>query len=248
MNLWGEPILSTILAGGYLGLLAMMWGLLLIGVPLWGARWRIVPPEEEPPEEGPWLSVCIPARNESANIEAAVRAALQIRWPSLEVIVVDDRSEDGTGALARAAGEGDPRLRVIEGAEPQPGWAGKPWACARAAGEARGELLLFLDADVCVHPDAPRALVKVLDEDGLGMLSVFGTWELVTFWERALVPAVGWLIRGAVDLDHINDAGRPEAFANGQLILFDRKPYEKIGGHAAVRDQILEDVRIAEAV
>jgi len=248
MNLWGDPLLSVILAGGYLGLLGLMWSLLFVGVPFWGAKWRIPQPDDAPPEAGPWLSICIPARNEAANIQAAVTAALAVRWPNLEVVVVDDRSDDGTGALAREAGAGDPRLRVVEGAEPQSGWAGKPWTCARAAGEARGDLLLFLDADVCIHPDAPRALVAVMRAEKLGLLSVFGTWELVSFWERALVPAVGWLIRGAVDLDQINDPGRPEAFANGQLILFQREAYEQIGGHEAVRDQILEDVRIAEAV
>lgn len=248
MTLWGDPFLSVIFAGGYLGLLGLMWALLFVGVPLWGASWRIQPPAEPPPEEGPWLSVCIPARNEAGNIAAAVRAALQIRWPNLEVVVVDDRSTDGTGALAREAAGGDARLRVVEGTEPQAGWAGKPWACARAAGEARGDLLLFLDADVRIHPDAPRALVAALEAEGLGMLSVFGTWELVSFWERAVVPTVGWLIRGAVNLDQVNDPVRPEAFANGQLILFRRQAYDQIGGHEAVFDQILEDVRIAEAV
>lgn len=248
MNLWGDPVLSSLLAGGYVALLGLMWSLLIFGVPRYGARWRLRAPEDPPPADGPMLSVCIPARNEAQNIQAAVDAALQISWPRLEVIVVDDRSEDGTGQLARDAGAGDPRLRVIEGTEPQSGWAGKPWACARAGGEAQGELLLFIDADVTIHPDAPRALIGELEGSGLGMLSAFGTWTLVSFWERAVIPTVGWLIRGAVDLDTINDQSRLEAFANGQLILFRRTAYEQIGGHEVVRAQILEDVRIAEAV
>ena len=248
MNLWGDPALSGLLAGGYITLLGLMWSLLFFGVPRYGARWRLPEPGGEPPEDGPMLSVCIPARNEAQNIQAAVEAALQIAWPRLEVIVVDDRSEDGTGQLARDAGADDPRLRVIGGTEPQSGWAGKPWACARAGSEARGDLLLFLDADVKIHPDAPRALIDELERHALGMLSAFGTWELLTFWERAVVPTVGWLIRGAVDLDTINDQSRSEAFANGQLILFRRTAYEQIGGHEVVQAQILEDVRIAEAV
>ena len=248
MNLWGQPILSDLLAGGYIGLLLLMWGALLLGVPLWGRRWTIAPPDPAagPPAAGPRVSICIPARNEAENIGVCVAQALASRWPSLEVVVVDDRSEDDTGRVARAAGEGDARLFVVEGSEPQAGWAGKPWACARAAGEARGELLLFLDADVRIHPDAVAALVDVMERDRLGMLSIFGTWELVTFWERALIPTVGWLIRGAVNLDQINDPVRPEAFANGQLILVRREAYDRMGGHQAVRDQILEDVRLAQ--
>lgn len=247
MTLWGEPIFSDLLAGGYLGLLTLMWLGLVAGAGRWGARWRIERPAGLPPESGPLVSVCIPARNEARNIAVGVEAALALRWPAFEVVVVDDRSDDGTGDVARAAGAGDPRLHVIDGTEPPPGWAGKAWACARAAGEAQGRWLLFLDADVRVHPDALAALLPVAIREELRLLSVFGTWELVSFWERALIPTVGWLIRGAVDLDRVNDPTRMEAFANGQLILVEREAYDYAGGHEAVRDRILDDVSMAEA-
>lgn len=247
---WEDPIWSELFAAGYLSLLTLMWGALVLGVSRWGARWRVEPSREAPDEPWPALSICVPARNEAANIGACVRAALASRWPDpacLEVLVVDDRSTDGTGDLAREAASGDPRLRVVSGEEPPPGWAGKPWAVARAAGEARGDLLFFVDADVVLHPDAALTLSGVLLRDRLSLLSVFGTWELVSFWERAVIPAVGWFIRGAVDLDRVNDPGRPDAFANGQAILVSRERYEAVGGHAVVRDQVLEDVRLAEA-
>lgn len=249
MTSWDDPVWSYVFAGGYLGLLTLMWGGLAAGVPRWGERWALRP--RAPAKDAPTLSICIPARDEAANIERCVRAALASRWPDpdrLEVVVVDDRSSDGTGALARAAGGGDPRLRVVEGTEPPPGWAGKPWACARAAGESRGALLFFVDADVVLHPDAAGAMAAALLEEGLALISVFGSWALESFWERAVIPAVGWFIRGAVDLDRINEAGRPESFANGQAILVERAFYEAAGGHGAVRDQVLEDVRLAEVV
>lgn len=246
---WDDPIWSDVFAGGYLGLLTLMWGGLVAGIPRWGERWALKP--EAPGPDAPTVSICVPARDEAANIGACVRAALNSRWPDparLEVIVVDDRSTDGTGAAALAAGGGDPRLRVIEGTEPPPGWAGKPWACARAAGEARGALLFFVDADVVLNPGALGAMAARLLDEGLALISVFGSWALHSFWERAVIPAVGWFIRGAVDLDRINAPGRPESFANGQAILVARAPYEAAGGHGAVRDQVLEDVRLAEVI
>lgn len=247
MGLWGQPMFSDLLAGGYLALLTLMWSGLVFGVPRWAERWRINAPAGDAPTTGTLVSVCIPARNEAKNIAEAVRASLSLVWPSLEVIVVDDRSDDGTGDVARAAGAGDARLHVVEGSEPPAGWAGKAWACARAAGEARGDWLLFLDADVSIHPDALRALIPTAQTQQLSLLSIFGTWRMVTFWERALIPTVGWLIRGAVDLDQVNDPTRPEAFANGQLILVERQAYEFVGGHGAVKDRILDDVAIAGA-
>ena len=247
MSLWGEPFFSDLLAGGYLALLTLMWAGLVFGAGRYGARWRIERPGDAPPENGPRVTVCIPARNEALNIRECVSAALALEWPSLEVVVVDDRSDDGTGALAREAGKGDPRLHVIDGSQPPAGWAGKAWACARAAGEASGEWLLFLDADVRIDASALRALMEVARKDELRLLSVFGTWELVSFWERALIPTVGWLIRGAVDLDRVNDPTRVEAFANGQLILTEREAYDFVGGHAVIRDRILDDVALSEA-
>lgn len=244
---WGEPGLSALLAGAYLGMLGLLWLLLWAGVPHWGRRWRLELPSG--PLAGPAtrVTICIPARDEAANIGACVAAARAQRFEGLEIVVVDDQSTDGTGELARAAAEGDPRVRVILGTDPPRGWAGKPWACARAAGEATGDYLLFIDADVRLHPDALAALVGVARVRGLTLLSAFGTWELVGFWERLLIPAVGWLIRGAIDLDRVNDPGRPEAFANGQCILVQRAAYDGLDGHGAIRDQILDDVRLAMA-
>ncbi len=244
---WGDPALSAFIAAAYLGLLSLLWLLLWAGVPHWGRRWMLPRPEGDPPAAGPKLSICVPARDEADNIAACVSAALASRWPSLEVLVVDDQSSDGTAEIAAAAAGGDPRFVLVPGTAPPRGWAGKPWACARAAGEATGALLLFIDADVTLAPDAVPALVGELGRRRLSLLSAFGSWKLESFWERVMIPAVGWLIRGVVDLDRVNDPGRPEAFANGQCILVDRAGYDAMDGHGVVADQVLDDVRLAEA-
>ncbi|HET8797135.1 MAG TPA: glycosyltransferase family A protein, partial [Thermoanaerobaculia bacterium] len=107
------------------------------------------------PKHLPLVSVIVPARDEERAIERAVRRFLAQTWPSLEVIVVNDRSVDATGAILAAIG--DPRLIVIDGEEPPAGWLGKPWALHQGSLRAKGELLLFVDADVMYAPDAVAA-------------------------------------------------------------------------------------------
>lgn len=246
---WNEPILSTLFFGGYFALLTLVWGAMILGVSQWGKNWKILRPTHAPdPEKSPSISICVPARNEAENIGDCVRAALSTDWPNFELIVVDDRSDDLTGEIAREAGGGDPRLKVIEGIEPVAGWAGKPWTCLRAAKESKGAWLLFIDADVRIDSKAVQAAVETAMESNASLLSFFGSWKLVSFWERVLIPAVGWLIRGSVDLDRTNSVAYPEAFANGQFVLMSREAYFAIDGHGSVRDQVLEDVRLAEVV
>ena len=132
---WGDPGLSTLIAAAYLSLLTLLWTLLAWGVTRWAHAWRLSPDDAE---TGPFplLSICIPARDEAGRIGRCVRAALASDYSPLEVIVVDDCSEDGTAEEALVAAGDDARLRVIRGSDPPTGWAGKPWACHRAAGEA----------------------------------------------------------------------------------------------------------------
>lgn len=243
---WGEPMLSGVLAGAFLGLLTLVWLGLALGVGRWGRGHRLGP---GPTPTGPArkVSVCVPARNEAGKIGACVRAALASGWPNLEVVVVDDGSTDGTAEEALAAGAGDPRLRVIQNTPLPAGWAGKPWACLRAAGESGGALLLFIDADVRIAPWAIAAAVGELERRGLALLSLFGDWRLEGFWEGAVIPVVGWFIRGTVDLDAVNDPSRPEAFANGQFILVERGAYDHVDGHSAVKSAVLDDVLLAQA-
>ncbi|MEN9786580.1 MAG: hypothetical protein RLZZ299_1844 [Pseudomonadota bacterium] len=243
---WGDPGLTPWLLGGYLSVLTCAWGLMTAAVAGWHRRYAL--PDPIGPRMLPRLTICIPARDEAQNIAACVRAACAQDHPDLEVVVVDDQSTDDTAAIAQAAGDGDPRLRVVRNDAPEAGWAGKPWACRRAAREATGSDLLFVDADVVLAPDAARRAAEALHARGLAMVSLFGTWELVGWWERVAIPVIGWFIRGATDPARVNDAGRPEAFANGQFILVTRQAYDSIGGHGAVAGEVLEDVRLGRAL
>jgi len=248
MWLWGQPVFDSILMGGYLALMTLMWGGLVLGVPRWGRSHRLGRPTGAAPDRGIRVTICIPARNEADNIASCISAARAQTWPNLEIVVVDDRSTDDTGAVARAAADTDPRVCVVAGTEPPEGWSGKAWACTRAAGEGSGELLVFVDADVTLHPDAIRATIAAMDARALDLFSAFGTWRLESFWEQVAIPPVGWLIRGSIDLDAVNAPGKEAAFANGQFIAVRREAYTKIDGHGAVRGTILDDVALATAI
>lgn len=242
---WGEPDFSATLLGAYLGMLTVLWAAMTAGVGGWQRRYALPPSRRH---ALPKLSICVPARDEAHQIGGCVRAALAQDHPDFEVVVIDDGSRDGTGDAARAAGGGDPRLRVMSSGELPAGWAGKPWACRRAASEAVGAHLLFVDADVELAPEAARRAAETLLDTSAALVSLFGAWRLVNFWEKVAIPVIGWFIRGATDVGAVNTPGRPEAFANGQFILVDRAAYESAGGHGAVRAEVLEDVRLARVM
>ncbi len=239
-------------AWALIGLIGLLWLLLVAGAGSWGQGYSLAARTEADPEPPagrlPPLSVVVPARDEAGRVGPSVAAAVAQDYADagdIEVIVVDDGSEDGTAEEAAAAG-----ARVVTPDARPPGWAGKSWACQQGAAQATGELLLFIDADVRLAPWTAQAAVRQVLHDKADWLSLFGRWELVGFWERVLVPVIGWFIRGAVDLAEANAPTGPadRAFANGQFILVRRAAYEAVDGHAAVRGEVLDDVRLAQAL
>jgi chlorobactene glucosyltransferase len=196
----------------------------------------------------PLVSVVIPARNEARNIERCVRSVLATRYPSLEVIVVDDHSTDGTAAIARAIGATDSRLHVINAPPLQSGWFGKQWACATGATAARGSILVFTDADTQHSPDLLPRVMNGMRERRAELLSVAGHQEMRTFWERVIQPQLFALIAIRYGgTEHMSNAKRPEdAIANGQFIAVPRSAYDAMGGHALVRDRVAEDMSMAQ--
>lgn len=200
------------------------------------------------PADAPLVSVIVPARNERRVIERCVHSILASDYPALEVVVVDDHSTDGTGDLARAAGGGDARLRVIPNADLPPGWIGKQWACASGAAQARGSILCFADADTAHSPDLIVRAVSAMRRRDAALLSVVGTQEMHSFWERVLQPKVFYLLAARYGgTEHVSRARRDtDVIANGQCILVRRDDYHAVGGHAAVRDEVAEDLALAQ--
>jgi chlorobactene glucosyltransferase len=201
-----------------------------------------------PPAAPPLVSIVVPARDEARNIERCLRSVLATAYPRVEVIVVDDHSSDGTGALARAIG--DPRLRVLDCPPLPDGWFGKQWACHTGARAAHGDVLLFADADTTHAPDLVGRLVNELRGRGGGLLSIVGRQELGTFWERVVQPHVLAVILARYGgTERVSRARRATSkIANGQCLAVDRATYESVGGHAAVRRVVAEDLKLAQRV
>ena len=202
------------------------------------------------PADAPLVSVVVPARDEARNVERCLRSVLATRWPRLEVILVDDHSADGTGDAARRIARDDPRLRVIDNPDLPPGWFGKQWACATGAAAARGDLLCFVDADTTHAPDLLPRAVAAMRARGADLVSVIGRQEMGTFWERVAQPQVFAVILGRYgDTERISNTRRPvDVIANGQFLVFTRDAYDAIGGHASVRDVVVEDLKLAQRV
>jgi chlorobactene glucosyltransferase len=201
-----------------------------------------------PPASGRLVSVIIPARNERDTIETVVRSVLASTYRPFELLVVDDRSSDDTAAiLARLAAE-DPRVRVIEGKPLPEGWYGKPWACHQGYRAARGEILLFTDADTRHEPELLARSVGALERERADLVTVSPFQRCVSFWERVIMPQI-WLLLGLrFHPARVNRARRErDVIANGQYILMPRSSYEAIGTHAAVRHEVAEDLALAQA-
>ena len=204
---------------------------------------------EPPAEPGPLVSVIVPARDEERGIGAAVRSLRALDYDRVEVIVVDDQSDDGTLAAAREAADGDPRVTVIPGAPLPGGWVGKPWACWQGVARARGEWLLFTDADVVHAPDSLGRTLAMARRLGRGGLTLLPTIDCGGAVERAVMPAALTAIATFVSPGPLARSARSRvAIAAGGYILMARALYDRVGGHAAIRGRMVDDVCLAAAV
>ena len=196
------------------------------------------------------VSVLLPVRDEAARVAACLRALLAQTGVDLEVVVLDDGSRDGTADVVRDVADGDPRVRLLPGRPLPQGWLGKPHACAQLAeaAAANSDVLVFVDADVVLAPHAVAATVALLEETGLDLLSPYPRQEAPGA-TRLVQPLLQWSWLTFLPLRLAERSPRPSlAAANGQLLAVRRGAYVRGGGHAAVRDEVVEDVALLRAV
>lgn len=195
------------------------------------------------------VSVLMPARNEADVIGASVRSLLRQSYTHIELLVLDDDSDDGTDKAALNASENDDRLQIIGGRPIPRGWLAKNWACEQLAQHAEGEILVFTDADVHWHPCALDSLLYEMSRTGADMLAVMPTQQTESWPERLCVPLMALAVHTYLPAFAVHRTSYPLlAAANGQCIAFTRHAYVRLGGHASVRDNILDDIGLARRV
>ncbi|MGY1666256.1 glycosyltransferase [Geodermatophilus sp. SYSU D00696] len=206
-------------------------------------------PPPSPPTVTRPVTVVVPVRDEEAQVRGCLAAVLASRGVAdLRVVVVDDGSTDGTAGVVR--GIADPRVRLLTAPPPPEGWLGKPHACWVGAQSAADDgYLVFVDADVRLAPDAVAAAVALLDAHGLDLVSPWPRPVTGTAAERLVQPLSPWLWLTTLPLRAAERSRRPSlTAANGQFLALTRRGYLRARGHAAVRDEVVEDVALARAV
>lgn len=197
----------------------------------------------------PLVSVLVPARNEERNIARCLRSLLAQDYPRLEVLVLDDASEDETARIVKELACQDDRLRLLQGQPLPPNWHGKAYACYQLARAARGHWLLFTDADTEHAPQAVSATVYMAQQEGADLLSVFPELIAGSWGERLMLPIIPFALLAGLPLAFVHRRRAPRAaVALGPFMLFSRRGYWRCGGHAAVRANIVDDLGLAEEV
>lgn len=183
------------------------------------------------------VSLLIPARDEETNIGGALRAALASEGVELEVLVLDDASTDRTAAIVAACMRDDARLRLVAAPPLPPGWCGKQHACHVLAGHARHPLLVFIDADVRLAPEALMRIAGLLERKGIDLASGFPEQQTGTLPEALVVPLIHVLLLGYLPIPLARRSRDPAFGAGcGQLMAVRRDAYRRAGGHAAIRN------------
>ncbi len=197
----------------------------------------------------PRVSIIVPARNEQEMIEAAVRSLLAIDYPDYELLVVDDRSEDATGAiLDRLKIEFGERLAVVHVRELPPGWLGKTHAMWKAAEAATGEWFLFSDADVVHSPDALRRAVQYAEQEQAAHMVLLPTVQMRSAGERMMIPLFQTMVLFAHRPWKVRDPKARDAVGVGAFNLIRREAYQEIGTYQSMRLSVVDDMRLAEKV
>lgn len=196
----------------------------------------------------PAVSILIPARNEEGAIRGAVEAALASRHINLEVIVLDDHSEDRTAEIVEELQKKDVRIRLEQAPALPQGWCGKQFACSTLSSLASYDILCFIDSDVRLQPDGIARMVQFLHRSGADLVSGFPRQEMRTFFERLLLPMMHFLLLGFLPIDSMRKYFAPSLGAGcGQIFVATFSGYRKAGGHAAIRSSRHDGIALPKA-
>ncbi len=196
----------------------------------------------------PRISILFAARDEEAKLPVALATMMEIDYPNLEVIAVDDRSKDMTGRILDQFAAAHPRLRVVHIAELPSGWLGKPHALQKAYETSASEWLLFTDADVRFKPDVLRRAVALTKSRNLDHLTLLGDVEMVGFWEKVLITFFGLGFHLATDPARVSDSRSSRYVGVGAFQLLRRSTYETSGTHRRLAMEVVDDMKLGKIV
>ena len=199
---------------------------------------------QDPIRERPIVSVIVPARNEESCIKTCLESLVTQTGVSFEIIVVDDGSTDRTREIAQSF----PAVKVVNPGPLPLGWSGKNNALVAGASQARGEWLLFTDADTFHRAGSLAGSVAEAQRQKAALLSYSPEQQVHGFWEKAVMPVIFAELASTYRPSEVSNSRSSAAAANGQYILVSRAAYDAVGGHAAVATSLLEDVALARAV
>jgi chlorobactene glucosyltransferase len=200
------------------------------------------------PDNAPMVSIIVPARDEENNIERCVRSLLAQYYPRFEVIVVNDCSEDATGEILAKLVEVDPRLKVVDGKPLPEGWMGKAHAIVQGYSQAKGDWLLFTDADTCHEPHLLSRVMGVVLPSPVSLATAVGEQTAPGLGVRLINLAVLSYIFMVSDRKGLVDSKSRQSLINGQYVLMTREAYEAVGTHRAVREYSSTDVSLGYLV
>ncbi len=259
-------LLNTLLVSGVVALAALpcaltLWNLWLYRVPPQRSDQTPTPTltptpaptPAQPQDASPGLSVLIPARDEEAGIDQAVRSALEagqgLTQP-FEIIVLDDASTDTTASIVQHLAQNDPRIRLETGTPLPSNWCGKQWACWQLSHKARYDTLVWIDADVRLQPGALSHIASALHQSDAGLASGFPRQITRTLAEQLVVPQVLLVLLGYLPIWAMRRFPMTGFGAGcGQLFIASRQAYQTAGGHAApgVRASLHDGVTLPRA-
>ena len=202
-----------------------------------------------PRRGGPLVSVILPARNEESNLAECIDTLLVQSYDNFEIVVVDDNSEDSTGAIAAAYAAKDPRIKHVEGTPVPAGWNGKQFACHQGVANADGELFLMTDADVRHESDSIGFAVETIYRRNAKFLSGYVRQGIGSFGEALIVPMTYIMTSLLLPIPLLTSRFFPDwGFAIGQYMMIRRGALEAIGGYESLKDSLVEDIAMARAV
>jgi len=193
------------------------------------------------------VSILIPARNEQQNIERCLYSLFDQNYKNIEIIVLDDDSDDDTFSLVKKISQEDDRLKVVKGTSVPAGWTGKNWACHQLSKLAKGDFYLFVDADTKLQATLINETISEMKSSDIDLLSLFPRRITSTLVDKIISITIGWLIFSCLPL-LLADKNPMFSSAFGQFLLFRRGAYKSIGGHEGIKSKILDDFELGRSI